>query len=160
MDRIKKILEHKVFIEYNREIAKKEKDRIFCLHGLSHGIDVARISYIINLEEKLNYKKDVIYAMALLHDLGRVREYSGGEDHHKAGKEIARLILCDADFSEDEITEIAEAIECHKYGNKYGTKDLKYILYKADKLSRNCFACRAYEECYWEPDKKNETIIF
>lgn len=160
MDRIKRILENEVFVEYTKELEKKETDRKFCLHGLAHGIDVARISYIINLEEELNYKKDVIYAMALLHDLGRVKEYTEGVDHHKAGAIIAKDILVDACYLEDEISEIIEAIESHKNKNIADTKNLKYILYKADKLSRNCFSCAAYEECYWDDEKKNKTIKY
>ena len=38
-------------------------------------------------------------------------------------------------------------------------KDLKGLFYRADKLSRNCFACPARERCDWPEEKKNRNII-
>ena len=37
--------------------------------------------------------------------------------------------------------------------------NLEYVLYKADKLSRNCFACKMYDACYWTEETKNHTIL-
>ena len=36
--------------------------------------------------------------------------------------------------------------------------DLAGILYRADKNSRNCFACKAEHECNWSREKKNTRI--
>lgn len=32
------------------DLAKKEEDRIFCIHDIEHCLDVARISYILAFE--------------------------------------------------------------------------------------------------------------
>lgn len=159
MDRVDKILKNKEFLGHMEAIAEAETTRRFCLHGFEHSIDVARIGYIINLEEKLGFGKDVVYAMAFLHDLGRSVEYIEGIPHHQAGADMAIGILRDADYTDDEISQIIDAISHHK---KYDGEEhnLRYILYRADKLSRNCFVCPSYEECYWSEDMKNKTIIF
>ncbi len=158
MDRISSIKNNKTYIESMSYIYKSEEKRQFCLHGLEHSLDVARIGYIINLEEGLGYKKDVIYAMALLHDIGRSREYKEQISHHYAGAEIAEDILRQAGFMEEEIKQICEAIACHKHVDE--NKNLKYLLYKSDKLSRNCFNCKMYKECYWDENLKNKEITY
>lgn len=144
-----------------KSIKKAEVDRIFCLHGIEHCLDVARISYIIALEEGLDIKKDVIYATALLHDIGRCEEYQNNISHHEIGAKMAEDILVRADYTEDECREICQAIACHKDDAAESDKyNLKSLLYKADKLSRNCFSCDAYQECYWQESKKNHTITY
>lgn len=160
MDRVDKILDQKFFWDCMDNIEKAEKDRRFCLHGIDHGLAVARICYIISLEEGLGFEKDVIYAMALLHDIGRACEYRDGVNHHKAGAELAESILKDADYNAEEIKLICEAIGVHKCAQEGNTKALSYLLFKADKLSRNCFACKAYDECYWQDELKNKHISF
>ncbi len=158
MDRISQITNNKIYIECMSYINTSEENRQFCLHGIEHSLDVARICYIINLEEKLGYKKDVIYAMALLHDIGRCKEYKEQVSHHQAGAEIAKNILEEAGFWQDEIDMICEAITSHKHVEE--SKDLKFLLYKGDKLSRNCFNCKMYGECYWQDDLKNKEITY
>ena len=51
MNRINQILRHPLFIQYMDANAVKETDRIFCRHNISHVMDVARIAYILNIEE-------------------------------------------------------------------------------------------------------------
>ena len=78
--------------EFNRlldEIEALEADRIYCRHGLEHLLDVARISYIQVLEDGLDYNKNILYAAALLHDIGRAAEYRGAGSHGEAGALIA-----------------------------------------------------------------------
>lgn len=157
MNRITELLKNKTYQIYRANIKQLEKDRCFCLHGVEHGLDVARISYILNLEEQLGYDKEMLYAMALLHDIGRVQEYESGVSHHVAGAEIAKEILQESGFTEAEITQICDAISGHKSAEN-GEKSLKSLLYRADKLSRNCFDCEAYEECYWTKEMKNDSI--
>lgn len=158
MNRIDKIIDNSLYRDYMDKIRNAENNRKFCLHGFSHALDVARIIYIINLEDEMGFSKDVIYAMALLHDIGRVEEYENGISHHEAGAIIARDILAQCDFTDEEIEAICEAISNHKlYQGK--EKDLKYLLFKADKLSRNCFDCNMYDECYWDKDLKNKSIV-
>ncbi len=160
MKRIDDILANATFKEHLDRIKEAEVDRIYCLHGIEHLLDVARISYIINLEEGLGFDKEVIYAMALLHDIGRNLEYQEGVSHHEAGGVIALDILREVGFRENECNLICDAIKNHKE-LKIGEnqKTLNYLLYKADKLSRNCFECKAYRSCYWDESKKNKGII-
>jgi putative nucleotidyltransferase with HDIG domain len=139
-------------------IAELEKEREFCLHDLNHSLDVARIGYIISLEEKLNVSCELIYAAALLHDIGRADEYEKKLSHHEQSAVLAGEILSECGFNEKENCEICEAIAAHKRPDDDKT-GLKYILYRADKLSRKCFDCKMYEECYWDEDKKNPGIF-
>ncbi len=160
MERIEKILNNNIYNQCMAGIERAEENRLFCLHDTEHSLAVARIAYIINLENELGYDKECIYAMALLHDIGRCREYEEGIPHHEAGSVLAFDILKACDFSEEEIYDITSAISNHKKLSKdTSRRELKYILYKADKLSRNCFECKMYNECYWDEEKKNQTII-
>ena len=59
------VLNHKIFNEKINKIENDEKTRVFCKHDFSHLMDVARICYIINLEENLNIDKDLI--LSLIH---------------------------------------------------------------------------------------------
>lgn len=160
MDRIDRMTAHPLFRDCMDRIVQAERDRIFCLHGMEHSLDVARIGYIIALEERLHIDKETIYAAALLHDLGRCMEYEKDIPHHQAGAEIAERILTDSGFDRKETEEICRAILEHKeLCGEDGAKDLSYLLYSADKLSRNCFSCKAREGCYWQEDRKNRHIV-
>ena len=75
MNNLDIIINNPKYKEYLRKLEKFEKERIFCRHTLEHFLDVARISYIQVLENDMKYSKEVIYAIALLHDIGRVLEY-------------------------------------------------------------------------------------
>lgn len=157
MHRIDKIIKDKRFINRMNDIKVAEEERIFCGHGYDHLMSVARIAYILVLEEKLDIPKDYVYAAALLHDIGRHSELEKEMNHRNAGPHIARPILIDAGFSEDEAEEICEAIRQHgTFPEEKG--NLAGVLYRADKVSRDCFSCAAHEECNWPPQKKNEFI--
>ena len=82
MKQIDQIMAHPLFKEAMCGIEDAEQDRIFCRHGMEHCLDVARILYIMVLERNLPYRKDMIYATALLHDIGRYEEYRGQVSHH------------------------------------------------------------------------------
>ena len=95
--------------------------------------------------------------------------------HHEAGAQLAKEILNDCDFGEDEIAMIVAAIAGHHAGKRHD-EDRDYIqgkhtvseddmlfmdlFYKADKLSRNCFDCKAQDECYWSVEKRNLYIKY
>jgi HD superfamily phosphodiesterase len=145
MRRINLILNDPDFLSYVQKIQAAEADRIYCRHDMPHFLDVSRIAYIMSLEGKLDIGKEIIYAAGLLHDMGRWMEYESGVDHAIAGKELAAGILRKYDFSEAEIGEIFIAIESHRTGA--GSSPLADILYRADKLSRNCVFCEARNEC-------------
>jgi uncharacterized protein len=115
---------------------------------------VARTAYIISLENGLAIDKDVIYATALLHDIGRVEQYKSGTPHNVAGCEIARAVLAQTDYTQEETEEIVGVIARHREAPKT-VCDLGGIIYRADKLTRPCFSCAARAECNWNDDKKN-----
>lgn len=159
MDKIDRLMEHPVFRDCMDRIELAERDRSFCLHGFAHSLDVARIGYIINLEEQYGIDREVLYAAALLHDIGRGAEYETGEPHQLAGVRLAGQLLREAGFDDGVIGEICEAISSHKNLSTEDSRGLCALLYKADKLSRNCFCCKAYRECYWQEEKRNRHIV-
>lgn len=156
-----KILTHPVFTELIKKIEKKENDRIFCRHGMEHLTSVARIAYIISLEEKANVSRDLIYAAALLHDIGRCTEYDSGISHNEAGTQIAETILSECGYSSSEIHQIKQTILSHSHDSyDENASDLEKLICRADKLSRLCFNCSAYSECNWDNEKKNSTLVY
>lgn len=157
MDRVNKILNNEKYKSLLEEISELEKDRMFCKHSLAHFLDVARIAYIEVLEKQLNYNKEVIYAIALLHDIGRGLEYKEGIPHNIASALIAKDILKDIDFTEKQKSQIIKCIEDHRTGSE---DSLSEVIYKSDKLSRNCFNCNSIKLCKWNDDKKNKGIKF
>lgn len=156
MDRVNKILSNEKYNALLKRLNKLEENRVFCKHNIEHFLDLARIAYIKVLEEKLDYKKEVIYAVALLHDIGRVYEYENGTAHDKASANIAKEILKEIDFSFEEKELIIECIEGHR---NEGYSKLSKIISESDKLSRKCFICTSEKDCYWDEDKKNILIL-
>ena len=127
MERYIKIIEHEKFNQYLNKIEKLEKDRIYCRHGLSHLLDVARIAYIINLEEGGGFSKDIIYATALLHDIGKVKQYKKNIPHEITGAKKAGKILADCGYKEPEIQIIKTAISDHRKGPEDESRRLSAI---------------------------------
>ena len=157
-DRINKIYRSDKFQYSIKKIGELEADRIFCRHNLQHFLDVARIAYIMCLEQGLNIKKDIVYAAALLHDIGRWLQYEQGIPHETASSSLAYDILTEAGYDKGEIEYIQKAIISHRSSNE--NIDLCGILYKSDKLSRACYMCSAQKECNWSAEKKNKGIVY
>ena len=180
-DRIERILTNRLYNECIAMIAECERNRIFCRHDTEHFIGTARIAYILSLEEKAGIDKELVYAAALLHDIGRHRQYTDGIPHERAGAQIASAILSECGFSVEEIELITAAIGAHRdkknavvcsdsetatpdVGAHRDTGDEKKgllagVLYRADKLSRECWRCDARPECSWSEEKKNQTLV-
>lgn len=173
MTRVKLILADTDFRECIAQNCTREADRKFCGHNLQHMVDVARIAYILMLEGRqieqfmeecdINQKlaKEVIYAAALLHDIGRWLEYETGADHAAISAGLAPDILKRAGYYEPEISVITTAIMEHR--RPQGQKSmLGACLYKADKLSRMCSHCDASGDCYKidEMETLRETLIY
>ena len=127
---------------------------------MSHFLDVARIAALLNEEEDLGIPKECIYATALLHDIGRHVQYEDGTPHELAGAVLARDILEDTGFEKAEQELILEAIRNHRNRDAACERNLCGILYRADKLSRPCFACDAAEQCNWDEGKKNRKLRY
>ena len=161
MNRINWIINHALYVTSYKQLETLEKDRIFCCHQMPHLLDVARIAYIRNLEENLGISKPVLYAAALLHDIGKGQQYEQKIPHEIASEAIARTILSempeDFCFSPEEQNMILSAILNHrKYDPNLSVFD--QLLYESDKASRNCFCCPAKEECNWPATKMNIEI--
>lgn len=160
MERIDRILNSDLFKYYVSQNEKEEENRRFCRHDMGHAMDVSRIAWILNLEEEAGLSKDLVYATALLHDIGRHLQYRDGTPHEKASAALAEDILEECGFEREECRKILDAIASHRDANAAKAKDLSGIIYRADKLSRPCFACKMEKECNWKQDKKNMTIVY
>lgn len=158
MDKINEILQNDIFKLNMEKLEKLEENRAFCRHGINHSLDVARIAYIMTLENGFDYSKDIIYAIALLHDIGRVMQYEKGVSHHEGSVILAEEILKNTSYDDEEISIIIEAIKNHR--NKENASEFNKLIFKSDKLSRNCFMCKSYDECYWDSNKKNNIINY
>lgn len=161
MERIKRIQAHALFRELYEKLMEAEKDRFFCRHTMEHFLDVARLMYIYSLEDGADIKKDLIYAAALLHDIGRYEQIAKGTPHDLASARIAGNIMPDCGFTKREIQAVQNAILGHRKKESTDCEDrLTAYLYCADKKSRNCFACPAMPECSWPDEKKNLWIEY
>ena len=153
MKRVNRIIHHPLFERQLARLDELETTRSFCRHGLQHLLDVARLGWIAALEQRLSLKRDVVYATALLHDMGRVEQIENGTPHHQASASFAGRILSEAGFSEEEVHRIQRAILAHR---EDGAEDsLGRLLFWADKASRACWNCGMKAECNWSDEKKN-----
>lgn len=157
MERFNLILNDEEYIYYLKKNKKIEKGRKFCKHNLRHFLDVARIAQLINLEESLRFERELIYITAILHDIGKSFQYENGTPHEIASWEIAKNILENYQFNENEIELIKQGILGHR--NKKG-EGFSLLIYRADKLSRQCITCKVINECNWSDEKKNFKIYY
>lgn len=99
--------------------------------------------------------QELIYAAALLHDIGRWKQYGDGTPHEEASAQFASEILSDCGFTENETAQIVTAISNHRNEAVREERTLSGILYRADKMSRSCFCCEMERECDWKGSRKN-----
>ncbi|WP_054695075.1 HD domain-containing protein [Syntrophomonas palmitatica] len=151
---------YKDYIQRNMD----EEINAYCQHDFRHHLDVARITYILVLENNdLNYfikesglsgklaAKEVIYAAGLLHDIGKWKEFQTGTDHASYGSRLAREVLPRALFNEQEIEIICQGI----FEHRNISMDMSFLgerLHRADNLSHLCLECPAQNVC---PKMKN-----
>ncbi len=160
MPRLQLIFHHPLYGQELSQIDHLEKDRIYCGHGLDHLLSVARIGWIYAAEHQLSLDRELWYSCALLHDIGRARQYTEKIPHQKGGKELAKQILRDCHYDEKEIQSIAEAIEGHRGSIPPAPKTMAELLIWADKKSRNCFCCSASGSCDWPPQKRTDQLCW
>lgn len=165
MKRLESIYRDELWRRCMEDIECTEIQRIYCRHDFTHLMEVARIAYVFSLEEALEIPKDVIYAAALLHDIGRSKEYTDGIPHDEAGAKIAEEILKRSSYSDEEREAIISAVHGHRghseseeTGGLIGR--LAYVIKRADKESRLCLSCDARDTCKWPDDKKNLNIKY
>lgn len=156
MERVWKIYTHPLYVKNLKKNQEIEMDRIFCKHNIEHFMDVARLAYIFKLERQYSVEKELIYITALLHDVGKWQQYEEGIPHEIASAQIAEQILTILKFGQEEKKQIVDAILSHRDGK--GAGELAEILYDADKMSRDCFACQVSGQCNWKEEKKNKKI--
>lgn len=158
MERVHAVFHHPLYRKCYCRLEELEQDRKFCRHQMPHLLDVARIAYILDLEQGAGIPRDVVYAAAILHDIGKYAQYEDGTPHELAGRDIAAEILeslpKDRRFSPEEQEMILTAVQGHRR-QREGAQVLERLLYRADKASRMCFSCPAEQECDWSAEQKN-----
>ncbi|MDE5909042.1 MAG: HD domain-containing protein [Lachnospiraceae bacterium] len=160
MERVNRILTCSLYQEYLKKNNLAEAGRRFCHHNMGHFLDVARIACILNEQEAYGQDREIIYAAALLHDIGRWQQYAFGIPHEAASADLAPEILGESGFDGGELSMILEAIKNHRNVAVKEEKSLSGLLYRADKYSRPCFVCEVEEECDWKKGKKNLRLIY
>ncbi len=159
MDRVTQIYRHPLYRQELLYIGKAEEERVFCGHDLRHFLDVARIGWALCLERQLSVPKELVYAAALLHDIGRGRQYREGISHDEASAVLAEEIMPSCGYTPEETEVVCQAITGHRLScEKDSATALGAVLKEADHLSRCCFACEAEADCYWPKEKKNLEI--
>lgn len=113
MGRVNRILAHSLFRDCLCRIEEAERERIYCKHDMRHFLDTARLAWIGNLEQGLGMEKEMIYAAALLHDIGRAKQYACGMPHDAASAELICRIMPECGFSAGETAEVAAAVTGH-----------------------------------------------
>lgn len=157
MERVNKLYNLPEYQEAQNIIDEHEADRVFCRHDLQHSLDVARLMHIYSMESGANLDKELIYASALMHDIGRALQYTDAVPHHTAGADMAEQWLPKCGFTFEETEDVVEAVRDHRQIYQDGAS-LKSLLYAADKDSRPCFACKARYMCNWPEEKMNLEI--
>ena len=159
MKRIDRIIAHPDFRRALTEIEACEACRPFCGHGTEHLLSTARLGALIAADEGIDVSRPLLYAAALLHDIGRAEESLRGEPHEAASLRLAGPILRDCGFSPDETAEVLTAIAQHRSAWQGERTQLGALLYRADKESRPCFCCPAAETCNWPAEKRNLCLL-
>lgn len=157
MNRIDKIIQSPQYVDTLKRLQALETDRIFCRHDMSHFMSVARLMWIEVLEQQLPVDREVVYAAALLHDIGRVAQMEHGIPHEQVSADLAAQILPYAGYNVEEVRQVTSAILSHR--KESTTSTLGRILYQADKRSRACWCCSASNLCNWPDEKKNNGIF-
>jgi putative nucleotidyltransferase with HDIG domain len=149
MARVNKLLEHEDYNCYMERINQLEKERRFCKHGFEHGLNVARVAYAYLLEKgAVTLPKELVYAAAFLHDIGRWVEYQTGEDHAEVSARLALPLLEACQFSAEDIQVILQGIREHRSSPEDNLTLLGEALARADDWARDCQHCSAQTLCY------------
>lgn len=152
-----RILKNKYYQDQLHRLCEFEKDRIFCRHDMEHFLNVARIAMILCGQKRIKLSADIIYSAALLHDIGRVQEYTEGIDHDIASQVTAAEILDSIECPLELREKIISLIAAHRK-TELDPDTPEAVFNRADKLSRNCFECGARAQCKWKKEKMNLEI--
>lgn len=161
MPYVARVLKDEQYLERLSRLEELEADRRFCRHDLTHFMDVARLAWIRDLEEKGGLDREMIYLYALLHDMGRVEEYEQGISHAQASAAYAGEIFSKIGYPKERADVICGAILGHRGGalakrTADGTAErFAELTAWADHASRMCFRCPAQAECNWAEERRN-----
>lgn len=139
MKRVNLIYRHPLYQKKYNALQKAEEHRKFCNHTLEHFLDVARLMYIYSVEQELSISKEVIYAAAFMHDIGRIDQIEKGIPHEMAGAALCDRILPDCRFAKEEMSLIKDWILHHRIKDKART--------------------RLYTKCYTGRIRNQETVL-
>ncbi|MBS3897262.1 MAG: HD domain-containing protein [Dethiobacter sp.] len=149
MEAVQKLIQDHDYLYYLSLTKNYETDRRYCCHNFSHLLDVARIAWILCLERQISLPRSVVYAAALLHDIGRFAEHEDGRiDHAAKSASLAEPLLARHGFSLAETKLILQAILVHRQTPETVTDLLGAVLAEADDLSRLCYDCPAQAGCH------------
>ncbi|MCW3490517.1 HD domain-containing protein [Dethiobacter alkaliphilus] len=149
MDRVQKLTADPDYRRYLCVTAQYETERPFCRHDFNHLLDVARIAWILCLQRSIDIGQPVVYAAALLHDIGRFAQYEDkAVDHAAESARLAEPLLIKHGFTAAEISTILPAITAHRLPPETLEDPFSAVLAEADDLSRRCFDCTAQKGCY------------
>jgi len=109
-------------------------EHCFPSHDFSHVLRVQRLCKVIGEAE--NADMLILYAAALLHDLGREAERKNPSvDHAEKSAEIARTLLEKVHFPRDKIPAVLYAIKVHRFSKGASPTTLEArILQDADRI--------------------------
>ena len=161
MERVNALLNHPTYQGWIIANNQAEQGRDFCRHGVEHAFDVARIAYALWLDCGGNpLAKDIVYATALLHDVGRWQQYADPDvDHAADSEELAEPLLLEVGYHPEVAAEICRAVRAHRKEAEQ-ERGLAQVISQADKLSRPCFLCPSRAKCAWPEQKKNKELIY
>ena len=149
LPRVNELIDNPIYEKHMLKIEKAEKERSYCKHGFDHGLAVARIAHSFLLEQgDTSVSKEVIYAAALLHDIGRWVEYETGEDHAQVSATLAVPLLEESGYCPEEMKVIVQGISEHRIHSGENLSPLGRALALADDWARDCRQCKAKDRCH------------
>jgi len=160
MNRVNEILNDPEYRACIEKIDTLEAYRLFCKHGMEHSLQVARIAFMLNMQDSLGYEKELIYTAALLHDIGRA-DATDSREHAESSVEASLKFLNRYSYSPEEINMITDAIRSHSKGadqNDGVHFPFNDLPFRADKLSRACGLCPVQNKCHWPEKLKNKEL--
>jgi uncharacterized protein len=150
VERVNEIIADPEYRSYLKKNSDAEINRAFCSHHFEHLLSVARLTWLLLLEEGTPYiSREIAYAAGLLHDIGRWHQYENGTDHAEHSAELSKPLLKRAGFSAAESDLIVKAVSQHRSNSelKGHVSPLSSALRKADNFARTCFLCTARFQC-------------
>jgi len=94
-------------------ISAERNMRMFPEHDLSHAIRVKNLCLYINKKDSLRLDKDILIAVAMLHDLGYISDDS--PNHAESSIQFAKALLPKVKFPRHKITSVVACIKHHDF---------------------------------------------